>query len=170
MAFLSIQLNFSAKSLCYLSRISLNFLVKHIIMDVSYLVATTTRPSRQSAIILVSIDNFLSQSVNNGFKYILQRVWDRMLNTQFHKMEQLILATMSQFSGAWNIFEMKSAMHIMHTTFSSMLSCFYSYFFGYHTCAIIGRSQFEAALVYKPRILSLKNEEFPFLVHKLSAI
>ena len=39
----------------------------------------------------------------------------------------------------------------------------------YRTRAIIGRSQFEAALVYKPRILSLKNEEFPFLVHKLSA-
>ena len=36
--------------------------------------------------------------------------------------------------------------------------------------AIIGRSRFEAALVYKQRILSLKNEEFPFLVHKLSAI
>ena len=28
--------------------------------------------------------------------------------------------------------------------------------------AIIGRSRFEAALIYKPRILSLKNEEFPF--------
>ena len=40
----------------------------------------------------------------------------------------------------------------------------------YRTRAIIGRSRFEAALVYKPRILSLKNEEFPFLVHKLSAI
>ena len=40
----------------------------------------------------------------------------------------------------------------------------------YRTCAIIGRSRFEAALVYKLRILSLKNEEFPFLVHKLSAI
>ena len=36
--------------------------------------------------------------------------------------------------------------------------------------AIIGRSRFEAALVYKPRILSLKNEEFTFLVHKLSVI
>ena len=40
----------------------------------------------------------------------------------------------------------------------------------YRMRAIIGRSQFEAAPVYKPRILSLKNEEFPFLVHKLSAI
>ena len=40
----------------------------------------------------------------------------------------------------------------------------------YRTGAIISRSRFEAALVYKPRILSLKNEEFPFLVHKLSAI
>ena len=40
----------------------------------------------------------------------------------------------------------------------------------YRTRAIIGRSRFEAALIYKPRILSLKNEEFPFLVHKLSAI
>ena len=40
----------------------------------------------------------------------------------------------------------------------------------YRTRAIIGRSQFEAALVYKPRILGLKNEEFPFLVHKLSVI
>ena len=40
----------------------------------------------------------------------------------------------------------------------------------YRTRAIIGRSRFEAALVYKPRILSLKNEEFPFLVHKLSVI
>ena len=34
----------------------------------------------------------------------------------------------------------------------------------YRTRAIISRSRFEAALVYKPRILSLKNEEFPFLV------
>ena len=42
--------------------------------------------------------------------------------------------------------------------------------FLYRTRAIIGRSWFEAALVYKPRILSLKNEEFPFLVHKLSAL
>ena len=41
---------------------------------------------------------------------------------------------------------------------------------GYSTRAIIGRSRFEAALVYKPRILGLKNEEFPFLVHKLSLI
>ena len=40
----------------------------------------------------------------------------------------------------------------------------------YRTRAIIGRSRFEAALVYKPPILSLKYEEFPFLVHKLSAI
>ena len=40
----------------------------------------------------------------------------------------------------------------------------------YRTRAIIGRSQFEAALVYKPRILGLKNEEFPFLVYKLSVI
>ena len=31
----------------------------------------------------------------------------------------------------------------------------------YRTRAIIGRSRFEAALVYKPRILGLKNEEFP---------
>ena len=30
----------------------------------------------------------------------------------------------------------------------------------YRTRAIIGRSRFEAALVYKPRILGLKNEEF----------
>ena len=40
----------------------------------------------------------------------------------------------------------------------------------YRMRAIISRSRFEAALVYKPRILSLKNEEFPVLVHKLSAI
>lgn len=40
----------------------------------------------------------------------------------------------------------------------------------YRTRAIIDRSRFEAALVYKPRILGLKNEEFPFLVHKLSVI
>ena len=32
----------------------------------------------------------------------------------------------------------------------------------YRTRAIIGRSRFEAALVYKPRILGLENEEFPF--------
>ena len=42
--------------------------------------------------------------------------------------------------------------------------------FKYRMRAIIGRSRFEAALVYKPRILGLKNEEFPFLVHKLSVI
>ena len=35
----------------------------------------------------------------------------------------------------------------------------------YRTRAIIGRSRFEAALVYKPWILGVKNEEFPFLVH-----
>ena len=35
----------------------------------------------------------------------------------------------------------------------------------YRTRAIITRSRFEAALVYKPRILDLKIEEFPFLVH-----
>ena len=40
----------------------------------------------------------------------------------------------------------------------------------YCTSTIKGCSRYEAALVYKPRILSLKNEEFPFLVHKLSAI
>ena len=40
----------------------------------------------------------------------------------------------------------------------------------YRTRATISRSRFEAALFYKPRILSLKNEEFPFLVHKLSVI
>ena len=40
----------------------------------------------------------------------------------------------------------------------------------YRTRAIIGRSRFEAALVYKPHILGLKNEEFPFLVYKLSVI
>ena len=47
---------------------------------------------------------------------------------------------------------------------SSLTDCIY------RTRAIISRSRFEAALVYKPRILSLKNEEFPVLVHKLSAI
>ena len=36
--------------------------------------------------------------------------------------------------------------------------------------AIITRSRFETALVYKPRILGLKNEEFSFLVHKWSVI
>ena len=40
----------------------------------------------------------------------------------------------------------------------------------YRTRAIIGRSRFEAALIYKPQILGLENEEFPFLVHKLSVI
>ena len=40
----------------------------------------------------------------------------------------------------------------------------------YRTRAIIGRSRFEAALDYKPRILGLKNEDFLFLVHKLSVI
>ena len=40
----------------------------------------------------------------------------------------------------------------------------------YSTRAIITRSRFETALIYKPRILGLKNEEFPFLVHKLSVI
>ena len=35
----------------------------------------------------------------------------------------------------------------------------------YCTRAIIGRSRFEAALVYKQRIIGFKNEEFPFLVN-----
>ena len=42
--------------------------------------------------------------------------------------------------------------------------------FVYRTRAIIARSRSETALEYKPRILGLKNEEFPFLVHKLSVI
>ena len=40
----------------------------------------------------------------------------------------------------------------------------------YRTRAIIARSWSETALVYKPRILGLKNEEFPFLVHKWSVL
>mgnify|MGYP001382418670 CR=1 FL=1 len=44
------------------------------------------------------------------------------------------------------------------------------FLYKYRTRAIIGRSRFEAALIYKPRILGLKNEEFLFLVHKLSVI
>ena len=40
----------------------------------------------------------------------------------------------------------------------------------YRTRAIITRSWSETALVYKPRILGLKNEEFSFLVHKWSVI
>ena len=38
----------------------------------------------------------------------------------------------------------------------------------YRTRPIISRSRFEAALVYKPRILGLKIEEFLFLVHNWS--
>ena len=37
----------------------------------------------------------------------------------------------------------------------------------YRTRAIIARSRSETTLEYKPRILGLKNEEFPFLVHKV---
>ena len=40
----------------------------------------------------------------------------------------------------------------------------------YRTRAIIARSRSETALEYKPRILGLKNEEYPLLVHKLSVI
>ena len=40
----------------------------------------------------------------------------------------------------------------------------------YRTRAIITRSWSVTALVYKLRILGLKNEEFPFLVHKWSVI
>ena len=40
----------------------------------------------------------------------------------------------------------------------------------YRTRAIITRSWSETALVYKPRILGLKNEEFSFLVHRWSVI
>ena len=42
------------------------------------------------------------------------------------------------------------------------------FFMKYRTRAIISRSRFEAALVYKPQILGLKIEEFPFLVHNWS--
>ena len=39
-----------------------------------------------------------------------------------------------------------------------------------YTRAIIGRSRFEAALVYKPRILGLKNEEkSKYWVQKIQA-
>ena len=55
-----------------------------------------------------------------------------------------------------------------HSMFWQKIQIFYEH--TYRTRAIIGRSWFEAALVYKPRILGLKNEEFPFLVHKLSVI
>ena len=65
----------------------------------------------------------------------------------------------------------------MVTIYSTVSLCIATVFlkqtlvkFIYRTRAIIGRSRFEAALVYKPRILGLKNEEFPFLVHKLSVI
>ena len=40
----------------------------------------------------------------------------------------------------------------------------------YRTRAIITRSWSVTTLVYKPRILGLKNEEFPFLVHKFSVV
>ena len=40
----------------------------------------------------------------------------------------------------------------------------------YRTRAIITRSWSETALLYKPRILGLKDEEFSFLVHKWSVI
>ena len=40
--------------------------------------------------------------------------------------------------------------------------------FEYRTRAIISCSRFEAALIYKLRILGLKIEEFPFLVHNWS--
>ena len=40
----------------------------------------------------------------------------------------------------------------------------------YRTRATITRSWSVTALLYKPQILGLKNEEFPFLVHKLSVI
>ena len=40
----------------------------------------------------------------------------------------------------------------------------------YRTRAILTRSWSETALVYKSRILGLKNEEFLFLLHKLSVI
>ena len=62
-----------------------------------------------------------------------------------------------------------SAQYIINRTVSSWLNSTFGTF-DYRTCAIISRSWFEAALVYKPQILSLKNEEFPFLVYKLSAI
>ena len=39
--------------------------------------------------------------------------------------------------------------------------------FNYRTQTIITRSWSETALVYKPRILGLKYEEFPFLVHNI---
>ena len=43
-------------------------------------------------------------------------------------------------------------------------------FLYYRTRAIIGRSWFEAALIYKSRMLDLKSEEFLFLVDKLSVL
>ena len=60
--------------------------------------------------------------------------------------------------------------NMQNTYIKSCLSSLTISKYYYRTRAIISRSRFEAALVYKPRILSLKNEEFTFLVHKLSAI
>ena len=102
--FFAIQLNLYTKSLHYFCRISFNFLVKHI-MNVSYLVVTTTRPSRQSAIILVSIDNFLSQSLHNGLKCIFQKVWDRMPNTATKKCSRLSLPDYTKADGSFIFLE-----------------------------------------------------------------
>ena len=54
--------------------------------------------------------------------------------------------------------------------FFSFLLSFHFFYMIYRTCAIITRSWLVTALMYKPRILGLKNEEFWFLVHKLSEI
>ena len=46
----------------------------------------------------------------------------------------------------------------------------YDHSYIYRTRINITRSWSVTALLYKPRILGLKNEEIPFVVHKLSVI
>ena len=75
----------------------------------------------------------------------------------------------SDYLGLNHYKKAKKNKNFIHLALAYWPQSFSSYH-KYRTRAIISRSQFEAALVYKPQILSLKNEEFPFLVHKLSAI
>ena len=62
----------------------------------------------------------------------------------------------------WKGMSQKYIIFFINNKFKKLLYFLTCILPDYRTRAIIGRSRFEAALVYKLRILGLKSEEFPF--------
>ena len=119
--------------------------------------------------VTISIDSFLyatAENPTNGVKFWLTST---LLSTKKHSILRPKLRNKLKLMHFFRL--IKNQLFIATAFLPFFLQAFLSItYLHYRTRAIIGRSRFEAALVYKPRILSLKNEEFPFLVHKLSVI